>query len=134
MSQYDTHRRANNNETTICMIQQGRIKLEIEYENEAIPINWSKQYLSHFTGLFNTLKWRQNGCRFTDDTFKCIFLNENIIISIKISQKFVPMVRINNTPALVQIMAWRRPGDKPLSGPMMVCLTDAYMRHSASIS
>ena len=25
-------------------------------------------------------------------------------------------------PALVQIMAWRRPGDKPLSGPMMVRL------------
>ena len=25
-------------------------------------------------------------------------------------------------PALVQIMAWRRPGDKPLSGPMMVSL------------
>ena len=29
---------------------------------------------------------------------------------------------INNIPALVQIMAWRRPGDKPLSGPMMVRL------------
>ena len=31
-------------------------------------------------------------------------------------------VRMNNIPALVQIMAWRRPGDKPLSGPMMVSL------------
>ena len=30
---------------------------------------------------------------------------------------------INNTPSLVQIMAWRRPGDKPLSEPMMVSLT-----------
>ena len=29
---------------------------------------------------------------------------------------------INNIPALVQIMAWRRPGDKPLSEPMMVSL------------
>ena len=28
----------------------------------------------------------------------------------------------NNIPALVQIMAWRRPGDKPLSEPMMVNL------------
>ena len=26
-------------------------------------------------------------------------------------------------------MAWRRPGDKPLSEKMMVCFTDAYMRH-----
>ena len=29
---------------------------------------------------------------------------------------------INNIPALVQIMAWRRPGDKPLFEPMMVNL------------
>ena len=28
----------------------------------------------------------------------------------------------NNIPALVQIMAWRRPGDKPLSETMMVSL------------
>ena len=27
-----------------------------------------------------------------------------------------------NIPALVQIMAWRRPGDKPLSEPMMISL------------
>ena len=33
---------------------------------------------------------------------------------------------MNNGPALVQIMAWRRPGDKPLSEPMMVTVTDAY--------
>ena len=38
------------------------------------------------------------------------------------SLKFVPKGPINNTPALVQIMAWRRPGDKPLSEPMMVSL------------
>ena len=29
---------------------------------------------------------------------------------------------INNIPALVQIMAWRRPGDKPLFEPMVVNL------------
>ena len=71
---------------------------------------------------FNTLKPRQNGRHFADDIFKCIFLNENAWISRKISLKFVPMVQINNIPALVQIMAWRRPGDKPLSEPMMVSL------------
>ena len=42
---------------------------------------------------------------------------------IKISLKFVPKGPINNIPALAQIMAWRRPGDKPLSEPMMVSLT-----------
>ena len=41
-------------------------------------------------------------------------------ISLKIPLKFVPKGPINNIPALVQIMAWRRPGDKPLSEPMLV--------------
>ena len=52
--------------------------------------------------------------------FKYILLNENIWIPIEISLKFVPKGSINNNPALFQIMAWRRPGDKPLSEPMMV--------------
>ena len=70
----------------------------------------------------NTLRPKQNGRHFADDIFKCIFLNENDWISLKISLKFVPKGPINNIPALVQIMAWRRPGDKPLSEPMMVSL------------
>ena len=36
---------------------------------------------------------------------------------------FFPKGPINNIPALVQIMAWRRPGDKPLSEPMLVRLS-----------
>ena len=71
---------------------------------------------------FNTLWPRQNGRRFADDTFKRIFLNKNVRISIKISLKFLPKGPINNNPALVQIMAWRRSGDKPLSELMMVSL------------
>ena len=75
----------------------------------------------------NTLRPRQNGRRFADDTFKRIFLNENVRISIKISLKFVPKNPINNNPSLVQIMAWCRSGDKPLSEPMMVnLLTHIY--------
>ena len=73
--------------------------------------------------IINTLRPRQNGRRFADDTFKRIFLNENVRISIKISLKFVPKGQINNIPALVQIMAWRRPGDKPLSEPRVVGLS-----------
>ena len=72
--------------------------------------------------VFNTLRPKQDGRHFPDDIFKCIFVNESVWISRKISLKFVPKVRINNIPALVQIMAWRRPGDKPLSEPMMVSL------------
>ena len=70
----------------------------------------------------NTLRPRQNGRRFADDTFKRIFLNENVKITIKISLKFVPNGPINNNLALVQIMACRRSGDKPLSEPMMASL------------
>ena len=72
--------------------------------------------------MFNTLRPRQNGRHFADDIFKYIFLNENVWIPIKISLKFVPKGRINNIPALVLIIAWRRPGDKPLSETMMVSL------------
>ena len=70
----------------------------------------------------NTLRPRQNGRHFPDDIFKCIFLNENVWILLQISLKFVPKGPINNIPALVQIMAWRRPGDKPLSEPRMESL------------
>ena len=55
-------------------------------------------------------------------------------ITIEISLKFVPKGPINNIPALFQIMAWRRTGDKPLSEPMMTQFNDAYMRHSASMN
>ena len=72
--------------------------------------------------VINTLRPRKHGRHFSDYTSKCIFLNENVIISIKISLKFVPKGPINNIPVLVQIMAWRRPGNKPLSEVMMVCL------------
>ena len=49
--------------------------------------------------------------------------NENVWIAITISLKFVSKGLINNIPALVQIMAWRRSGDKPLSEPMMIRLS-----------
>ena len=59
---------------------------------------------------------------FADNIFKSIFENANELILPRISLKFVPKVRINNIPALVQIMNRRRLGDKPLSEPMMVSL------------
>ena len=75
-----------------------------------------------FSHGINTLRPRQNGRHFPDDIFKWIFLNEIVWISINISLKFVPRGPINNIPTLVQVMAWCRPGNKPLSGPMMVRL------------
>ena len=64
-----------------------------------------------------------------DDSFKCIFLNENDRISIRISLKFVPRSVIDNKRALVQVMACRLFGAKPLSEPMLAHFTKAYMLH-----
>ena len=77
---------------------------------------------NHSFSLNTTLRPKRNEQHFADDIFKRIFFNENIWISIKISLKFVPKGPINNISALVQIMAWRRSGGKPLSEPMMVSL------------
>ena len=70
----------------------------------------------------NTLRSRKSRCHFTDYIFKCIFFNENVWILNKFSLKFVPQGSITNIPALIQIMAWCRPGNKPLSILMMVTL------------
>ena len=104
----------------------------LSYERCSRPLNETinlvllgiRSYI-HLCGLeisIDTLRPRQDGRRFPDDTFERIFLDENVIILIKISLKFVPNGPINNIPALVQIMARRRPGDKPLSEPMLVIL------------
>ena len=77
---------------------------------------------SDYQSTYNTLRPRQNGRHFADDIFKCIILNVDVWIPIKISLKFVTQGPINIIPALVQIIAWRRQGDKPLSEPMMVRL------------
>ena len=98
---------------------------------------WPRSLLPHGVTRpqrVNSLRLRQNRCHFADDVFQCNFWNEKFWIPIKISLKFVPKGPINNIPALVQIMAWCRTGDKPLSGPMMTQLNDAYMHHSASMS
>ena len=86
---------------------------------------YSNKYVSlHNTHMVHTyhIEANTNGHHFADDIFKCIFLNENVWNQIKISLKFVPKGPINNVPAMVQIMAWRRPGDKPLSEPKVVSL------------
>ena len=70
--------------------------------------------------------WSQDNM---DEISQTIFLNAfswikiyDIWISIDISQKLFPKGPNHNIPALIQIMAWPRPGDKPLSERMMVKL------------
>ena len=77
----------------------------------------------------------QNGHHFADAVFICFFVIKRVFfILIKISLKVFHKGPIDNKPALVKIMAWRRSVDKTLFETMMVYLTHAYMCHSASIS
>ena len=78
---------------------------------------------------YNSSPLGQNGHHFAYDIFRCIFVTEKFCILTQISLWFVPNGPIDNNPALVQIMAWWRIGDKPLSEPMLTRFTDAYMRH-----
>ena len=87
---------------------------------------WWRQYIGKLYFHTNGPLWeesssfplRQNWRHFPNAIFKCIFVNENVWISMK----FVPKIPVDNNPALFYIMSWRRPGDKPLYKPMMLCL------------
>ena len=72
----------------------------------------------HCIYLFNTLRPRQNGRRFPDDIFKCIFFNENYEFRLK----FHCSLFLGAQLTMVQIIAWHRPRDKPLSEPMIISL------------
>ena len=90
---------------------------------------WSSTRISHVTeviGWVNSSLPEQNGSHFVDDIFRRIFLNENVWISIKISLAFIPKGSVNNIPILVQIMAWRRSGDNPLSEPMKIIIFSTH--------
>ena len=89
---------------------------------------WYFEMLGVQVNTPNRLRPIQNGRHCADDIFKCFFLNENVSISINISLKFVPGCLINNIPALA-----------PNRRQVIICtndgwITDAYMRHSASMS
>ena len=74
----------------------------------------------------NQLRPRQNGRHFPDYIFKGIDLNENVWFSTEIPLKIAPGSSINNVAILVQIMAWRRWGDKQLSEPMWLVYWSIY--------
>ena len=72
----------------------------------------------------------QNCHHFADDIFKSISLYRIVVLWFKFHWHF-PSGSINNSSAMVQLMAWRRQGDKITSEPMVAQFTDALMRHSA---
>ena len=68
------------------------------------------------------LRLRQNSHQFPDNILKGISWMKIHEIFITISLQLIPKRLIHNIPALVQIMAWCPPGDKPLSEPMILSL------------
>ena len=65
----------------------------------------------------NTLKPQQNDHHFADNISKCIFLNENYCILIKISLRFVPYSPIENNEY------WFRKCLGPKPPPSHLCIT-----------
>ena len=84
--------------------------LMVRISMKKITWGWYKLNRRGINGL-NTLRLRQDVCHFTDDIFKCIFVNEIFCILIRISLKFVPRHPIDN---------------KPLPESMLTQFTDAY--------
>ena len=79
-------------------------------------------------------QWDRNNMA---DIYQTTFVNAFSWIKLyKILLIFVLTFPINNIPAWVQIMAWRLPGDKPISEPLMVsspthmslCLNELIIR------
>ena len=75
--------------------------------------HWCLRLVQFQWGNFNSSTPRQNCHHFADGIFMQ-FHEWKVCILIRISLKFVPKGAIDNESALVQEMAWRRPGDKPL--------------------
>ena len=67
-----------------------------------------RKLLYNIKSMINTLRPRQNGRHFAYDLFKCIYLNENVWISLKISLKFVSRGPVNNclVPTWRQVIIW----------------------------
>ena len=93
-----------NDQWTLVQVMAWCRQVPSHYLSQCWPRSLSPYGVTRPQGV-NTLRPRQNCRHFADDTFRCIFLNEDVWLSLKISLKFVPKVRIINIPALVQIMA-----------------------------
>ena len=77
----------------------------------------------HFTqNVIYTLPLRKIA-DISQTTFSTAFVLDAVMrTSSDSSRKYVPKGWINSIPALVQIMAWGRSGDKPLYAPIMTSL------------
>ena len=94
--------------------------------------HWSNIHTHVIQMRFNTEK---NCWYFTDDFFMMICKkNAQFCIFIYISPLFVHQDLIDNKLEFIKVMTWRCTSHKSIAEPMMTKITDAYMRHWASMS
>ena len=75
-----------------------------------------------------------NGRYFADNIFKSIYLKGSCIY-IEISLQFITKYQFNNKSILVQIIVWRRTGDKKIVWIInVVPYRRIYMSHSATMT
>ena len=98
----------------LCRSGHGAQQATSQYPNKWKPSNLIYVCLTE-PHIEAETKWQKTFCH----AFSWMKMCE---ISIKISLKFVPKGPIDNMLSLVQMMAWRWPGHKRLSEPMMVSL------------
>ena len=97
--------------------------------------SWKLKAVVHVVFMLYPIndRGRDEMCRqVAKGTFKCIFVNGNIWILIRISLESVPIVPTDNKTVLLYIMVWHRTGDRSLSELVMILLTGAYISENRS--
>ena len=89
-----------------------------------LSMHWWIQCWTEWDLVLTHWGWDKMAANFADNICKWIFLKENCCIMIKISLRYICKGPIYANPALVQIMAPRRTGDKSLSEPMIALFGD----------
>ena len=72
-------------------------------QDGVLILKWPPGFLWRPAASFNILRLRQNGSHFVDNTFKCIFMNANLLI--QISPKFVPKDSVNNNSCIASFIS-----------------------------
>ena len=104
--------------------------VHIYFAGEAVVLIWPWYCIV----CINTLRSKQIARHFVKDIIKCISWRK-ILNKISLKCALYSLVfGLKNMSAWVQIMAWRRAGENPLSEAFFLSFTDAYMRHSALMS
>ena len=61
-------------------------------------------------------------------TWNAFYLIKKNVFWLKFHWSLIPEVQLTNKATLVQVMAWRKTGDKPLPEQIMTQFTNANMR------